>query len=70
MSKLYKAVDRNYPKNGLKCWLVNDKGVAISTHHGNDIRAINNCKRCEDILIYSSLERFSDAIDPVLIAEW
>ena len=70
MSKLYKALDTVNPDYGMKCWLVNDKGVAISTHHGNDIRAINNCKRCEDILIYTGLERFSDAINPVLIAEW
>ena len=70
MSELYKAVDRNDPEYGLKCWLVNDKGVAISIHYGDDMRKINDCKQCEDVFIYSSLERFSDAIDPVLIAEW
>lgn len=70
MSKLYKAVDRDNPKNGLKCWLVNDRGVAVSTHHGDDMEQINACKHCEDMFIYSSLERFGNAIDPVLIAEW
>lgn len=70
MTELYRAVDGNNPKHGLKCWLVNDKGVAVSTHRGDDMREINDCKHCEDMFIYSSLERFSDAINPVLIAEW
>lgn len=54
----------------MNCFLVNDKGVAVSIHNGNDMREIDDCKRCEDMFIYSSLERFNDAIDPVLIAEW
>lgn len=49
---------------------MNDEGVAVSTHCGNDMEEIAICKRCEDIFFYSSLERFNEAIDPVLIAEW
>lgn len=68
MSKLYKAVDKQDGK--MSCFLVNDKGVAVSTHYGSDMEEIDDCKHCEDIFGYSSLERFNDAIDPVLIAEW
>lgn len=68
MSKLYKAVDKQDGK--MSCFLVNDKGVAVSTYNDNDMREIDDCKRCEDIFIYLSLERFNDAINPVLIAEW
>lgn len=68
MSKLYKAVDKQ--DGTMSCFLVNDRGVAVSTHYGSDMEEIDDCKHCEDIFCYSSLERFSDAIDPVLIAEW
>lgn len=68
MTKLYKAVDKQ--DGTLSCFLMNDEGVAVSTHCGNDMEEIAICKRCEDIFFYSSLERFNEAIDPVLIAEW
>lgn len=68
MSKLYKAVDKQ--DGTMSCFLVNDQGVAVSTHCGNDMEEIAICKRCEDIFMYMSLERFSNAINPVLIAEW
>nr|DAK85325.1 MAG TPA: hypothetical protein [Caudoviricetes sp.] len=70
MSKLYKAVDRNYPEYGLKCWLVNDEGVAVSTHRGDDEKEITVCQDLENVFVYDSIERFNDAIDPVLITEW
>lgn len=70
MSKLYKAVDRDNHKHGLKCWLVNDRGVAVSTHRGDDEKEITVCQDLENVFFYDSIERFSDAIDPVLIAEW
>ena len=70
MSKLYKAVDRNDPECGLKCWLVNDDGVAISTHCGDDEKEITLCYECENLFLYDSIERFNDAIDPFLLAEW
>lgn len=68
MSKLYKAVDKQ--DGTMSCFLVNDKGVAVSTHYGSDMEEIDDCKYYENIFVYSSLGRFNDAIDPVLIAEW
>lgn len=68
MSKLYKAVDKQ--DGTMSCFLMNDEGVAVSTHCGDDMREIDDCKHCEEMFIYSSLERFNDAINPVLIAEW
>lgn len=68
MSKLYKAVDKQ--DGTMSCFLVNDRGVAVSDHCGNDMKEVASCKRCEDIFSYSTLGRFNDAIDPVLIAEW
>lgn len=68
MSKLYKAVDKQ--DGTMSCFLMNDKGVAVSDHCGNNMEEIDSCKYCENMFAYSSLERFSDAIDPVLIAEW
>ncbi|WCI99747.1 hypothetical protein [Klebsiella phage BUCT_49532] len=47
MSKLYKAVDKQ--DGTMSCFLVNDKGVPVSDHCGNDIKEIASCKRCEDI---------------------
>lgn len=70
MSELYKAVDRNDPECGLKCWLVNDKGVAIGTHGDDDEKEITVCQNCENLFFYDPIERFNDAIDPVLLAEW
>lgn len=70
MSKLYKALDTVDPDYGMKCWLVNDKGVAISTHGGDDENEITLCQGCENLFAYEPIERFNDAIDPVLLAEW
>ena len=49
MSKLYKAVDKQDGK--MSCFLVNDKGVAVSTHYGSDMEEIDDCKYCEDIFL-------------------
>lgn len=70
-SKLYKAVDKlDVDYVGLKTWLVNEQGVAVS-HYKNDERETISCKRCENDFSYNDVSRFhNDAIDPVLIAEW
>lgn len=47
MSKLYKAVDKQ--DGTMSCFLVNDRGVAVSDHCGNDMKEVASCKRCEDI---------------------
>lgn len=70
MSKLYKALDRVDPDYGMKCWLVNDEGVAIGTHGDDDEKEITVCQNCENLFFYDPIERFNDAIDPVLLAEW
>ena len=69
MSKLYKAVDKLDGK--MSCFLVNDQGVAISSHCGNDNSEIGMNKESENHFIYNDVEEFKRrAIDPVLIAEW
>lgn len=70
MSKLYKALDAVDPDYGMKSWLTNDEGVAISTHFGDDENEITLCQDCENLFGYEPIERFNDAIDPVLLAEW
>lgn len=71
MTKLYKAVDRTDPLSGDKCWLVNDKGVAISLWWASDEEEIENNKYGEKTFSYDNISRFAnDVIDPVLIAEW
>ena len=70
MAKLYKAVGRLNPKNGLMCWLVSEKGVAVSFYVGGDEREIKENIICENKFLYSAKRRFGDAIDPILIAEW
>ena len=69
MTKLYKAVDKHDGK--ISCFLVNDQGVAISNHCGNDNSEIRMNKESENRFIYDDVEEFEKrAIDPVLIAEW
>ena len=55
----------------MSCFLVNDQGVAISSHCGNDSSEIGMNKESENDFIYNDIEEFKKrAIDPVLIAEW
>lgn len=69
MTKLYKAVDKLNGK--MSCFLVNNQGVVISSHCGNDDSEIEMHKESENDLIYDDVEEFKNrAIDPVLIAEW
>lgn len=69
MAKLYKAVDRL--DGMMSCFLMNDQGVAISAHCGNDNLEIEMHKGNGNALTYDSVEEFKErAIDPVLIAEW
>lgn len=71
MTKLYRAVDKQDIESGDKCWLVNDRGVAVSQWHHPDDEELKANMTAEDIFLYSSIARFkNDAIDPVLIAEW
>ena len=71
MSKLYKAVDKQDIESGYKCWLVNDRGVAVSYWHRPDDEEVNANMIAEGSFLYSSLDRFKRcAINPVLIAEW
>lgn len=69
MSELYKAVDKQDGK--MSCFLVNDRGVAISSNCRNDNLEIRMNKECENDFIYNDVEEFEErAINPVLIAEW
>lgn len=71
MSKLYKAVDKQDIESGDKCWLVNDRGVAVSYWHRPDEEEVKVNMTAEGSFLYLSLARFkNDAINPVLIAEW
>lgn len=71
MSKLYKAVDKEDPISGNKCWLVNEKGVAVSYWGDDDGEEIEANKRAENSFLYSDISRFEkDALSPLLIAEW
>lgn len=71
MSKLYKAVDKRDIGSGNKCWLVNDRGVAVSYWRQSDEDEVRTNKLSENNLIYCCISRFeSYAINPVLIAEW
>lgn len=69
MTKLYKAVDKL--DNTFSVFMVNEKGVAVSNHTGSDEDEIEMNKGIESYASYSPISRFhSDAINPVLIAEW
>lgn len=71
MAKLYKAVDKMDVGAGYKCWLLNDKGLAVSYWHRSDKEEVKANMISEDSFMYSSTARFkNDAINPVLIAEW
>ncbi|QXV72126.1 hypothetical protein Geezett_054 [Klebsiella phage Geezett] len=71
MSKLYKALDKQDIESGDKCWLVNDRGVAVSYWHHPDEEEVKVNMIAEGSFLYSSLARFkNDAIDPVLVSEW
>lgn len=67
-SKLYKAVDK---KDGeLSAWIVNNRGVAVKLWTRSDNWQINSSMNNELLYLYYDIERFNDAVDPVLIAEW
>lgn len=71
MAKLYKAVDKMDVGDGYKCWLVNEKGVAVSSWLRDDEKEVNVNKSAENLFGYEPIERFKEnAINPVLIAEW
>ena len=71
MAKLYKAVDKKDSGAGYKCWLLNDKGLAVSYWHRPDDEEVKANMIAEGSFLYSSTARFkNDAINPVLIAEW
>ena len=71
MTKLYKAVDKMDAGVGYKCWLLNDKGLAVSYWHRPDEEEVKANMIAEGSFTYSSTARFkNDAINPVLIAEW
>lgn len=71
MAKLYKAVDKMDAEAGYKCWLLNDKGLAVSYWHRPDEEEVKANMIAEGSFLYSSTARFkNDAINPVLIAEW
>lgn len=69
MAKLYKAVDKLDGK--MSCFLVNNQGVTIGGHSGNDNLEIELHKEIGNVFTYDGIEEFKKrAIDPVLIAEW
>lgn len=69
MTKLYKAIDKY--DNTMSLWMVNTKGVAISTHFSNDKLEIEMNKEIESYASYSEYKEFeSRALNPILIAEW
>lgn len=69
MTKLYKAIDK-YDSDP-SVFMVNEKGVAVSRHCGNDELEIEMNKKIESYALYDKHEDFeSRAINPVLIAEW
>lgn len=71
MTKLYKAVDREDLELGNKCWLVNERGVAVSLWTKTDDKETESNKYCEKLFLYDNISRFEkNAIDPILIAEW
>lgn len=69
VSKLYKAVDGF--DGVVSAFLVNDKGVAISSWRWSDDFKIKVVKGTEHDYDYYNVDEFTKrAIDPVLIAEW
>lgn len=71
MAKLYKAVDKMDAEAGYKCWLLNEKGLAVSYWRRPDEEEVKVNMIAEGCFLYSSIARFkNDAINPILIAEW
>lgn len=71
MTKLYKAVDKMDAGAGYKCWLLNDKGLAVSYWYLSDEEEVKANMISESGFMYISTARFkNDAINPILIAEW
>ena len=69
MSKLYRGVDKSDGRES--CFLVNDMGVAISSHCGDNEEEIQINKESEHSFEYESAGEFAErAINPVLIEEW
>lgn len=68
MAKLYKAIDKLDGRESV--FLVTDFGVATSFFSRSIEDEIDLAKLTEDSQMYVDIERFSDAINPELIAEW
>lgn len=67
--KLYKAVDKMTEQ--MCAFLVYPNGeVATSYWVFSDAEEEDLAKRCAEDYLRDSAERFNDAIDPALIAEW
>lgn len=67
--KLYKAVDKQ--DDNMSAFLVyNNGGVAVKTWRFSESEEVASSKDCAGQYLRDSAERFNDAIDPVLIAEW
>lgn len=71
MARLYKAVDKSDYRRESKCWLVNEKGVAVSFWLRDDEKEVKVNKSAENFFEYRPIEYFKEnAINPVLMAEW
>ena len=67
--KLYKAVDKLTEQ--MCAFLVYPNGeVATSYWAFSNSEEVAAAKDCADQYLRESAERFNDAIDPILIAEW
>lgn len=67
--KLYKAVDK--VDDNMSAFLVYNNGdVSVSTWVFEDAGEIASAKRLAECYLRDPAERFNDAVDPVLIAEW
>ena len=67
--KLYKAVDR-LTKQMCAFLVYPDGEVATSYWAFSDAEEVGLAKKCAEGYLRDSAERFNDAVDPVLIAEW
>lgn len=67
--KLYKAIDKL--DNEVSAFLVHAGGeVSVSAWWFSEAGEILAAKKCANQYLRDPAERFNDAIDPVLIAEW
>lgn len=67
--KLYKAIDK--VDGSVSAFLIYNNGeVAVSIWVFEDVGEITSAKGLAECYLRDPAERFNDAIDPVLIAEW